>query len=192
MTRRVLFRLHGWVIGLTLASVAGCATTSKEKMTQLQDSVLGYNEAYRWQNYEQAASYVPADLRAAFLATYDDAENALHIEDYQILKIDSDQDDAATVTIRVRFTQLPSVNVEKKTLVQHWHKLEGHWILESEENSLREIASGAGDDHKKDGKAPAKKEPEKKPARADAPGEFGGSAEGAEPGDDEPAEDRGS
>jgi hypothetical protein len=34
---------------------------------------------------------------------------------------------------------LPSVVVQKRTLVQHWAMIKDRWLLESEENSIRKI-----------------------------------------------------
>jgi hypothetical protein len=126
------------------ASLLGCASSkTAETLQNLQESVDAYNEAYRWKNYERAASYLPSDLRQAFLATYEDADNSLHVEDFQILNVKLESEEAATVTVRVRYMQLPSINVDRKTVVQHWHRVGGAWILEVEENSIRELDKGA-------------------------------------------------
>ena len=121
-------------------AVAACAAGMQDALKQLQDSIEGYNEAYRWKNYDRAASYLPADLRGTFLATYEDDDNALHVEDFQLLNVNVESDRAATVTVRIRYMELPSVTVERKTLVQHWRRLGDAWILETEENSIRRLA----------------------------------------------------
>lgn len=128
-------------IALLTALTACASTRMQESLTQLNESVEGYNEAYRWKNYERAAAFLPPDLRAAFIATYED--DSLHIEDYQIVAVNLDSERAATVTLRLRYMLLPSVNIDKRVLVQHWHKLGEAWILESEDNSIREIARAA-------------------------------------------------
>ena len=65
-------------------------------------------------------------LRHAFLATYEDADNALHIEDYQVLNVESrDPEESATSRCESAYMQLPSVTVEKTTLMQHWHRDRG-------------------------------------------------------------------
>lgn len=148
-------------------ALGGCSTSSKTLMEGLQNSVEGYNEAYRWKNYERAAGFLPADLRAAFLDAYRDDDNSLQIDDYSIVKVDLENDASAKVTIRVSYIQLPSVTVEKATLVQHWKRLGGEWILETEDNSLRKI------------------EPASAPAEAPA-----WTREAAEPGDEARDEER--
>jgi hypothetical protein len=123
-------------------AMSACATSSQESMRVLQESLEAYNDAYRWKNYERAATFVPSDLRGAFLATYEDEENGLHIEDYQILRVDMEGEKAATAVVRVRFMLLPSVTVQKTTLVQHWARIGGSWILETEDGSIRELEMG--------------------------------------------------
>ncbi len=132
-----------WValVGMGLASQIACATVngSKASLKELQDSVEAYNDAYRWKNFERAAIYLPTDQRAAFLATYEEDDKALHVEGYRILKADIETDTAAKMTIRVRYMLLPSVTLQKRNVIQHWHKVAGRWILETEQNSIREI-----------------------------------------------------
>lgn len=130
-------------LSLLLVVAAGCATSSQEMFEELKSAVDGYNSAYRWKNYERAASYLPNDLRAAFIASYEDDEKSLHVEGYRLLRVDLDGEKAATVYVRVRYMLLPSINVENRTLVQHWHKVNDVWILETEENSIRDVEPGA-------------------------------------------------
>lgn len=108
-------------------------------MEELKAAIDGYNSAYRWKNFERAASYLPNDLRAAFLAAYEEDDQSLHVETFQILQVDLLNDTAATVTVRVRYLELPSITLENRTLTQHWQKVNDIWLLETEENSIRAI-----------------------------------------------------
>jgi hypothetical protein len=122
--------------------LAGCATSQQTAMEELQSAVDGYNSAYRWKNFERAASYLPNDMRAAFIAAYEEDDHSLHVETFQILKVDLTED-SATVVVRMRYMELPSITLENRTLTQHWHKVNDVWILETEENSIRAIEVGA-------------------------------------------------
>lgn len=179
---------------VVLASAVGCAAAHmKDAMRELEESLEAYNEAYRWKNYERAAAFVPADLRAAFLATYEDEDNSLHVEDYKVLNVDMQSETAATVVVRVRYMLLPSVNVEKATLVQHWHRLNGAWTLETEEGSIRELSlekkprnpeafGGAEPPSRSQGETKVKAEgPRGEVLREDAPGEPVDSDDSASP-----------
>lgn len=129
------------VLAVGALGSAGCRTTGQAgtDLSNLKDSVEAYNDAYRWKNYQRAALFLPPETRAAFLATYEEDDKALHIEDYQVLRADLVSEQAAQVLVRMRFMQLPSVTLETKNLVQHWHLVNGRWLLETEENSIREI-----------------------------------------------------
>lgn len=136
--------MRGAIVALTAAALlSGCVTTQKDKVDRLKDSVEGYNEAYRWKNFERAAAFLPQDLRAPFIATYEDDEKSLHVEDYQILKVNLESEDNAQVLVRLRYMLLPSVTIETRMLTQHWHQISGAWILETEDNSIREIDPNA-------------------------------------------------
>jgi len=125
---------------LALVLISACAaSTQQDTLEALKDAVEGYNHAFRWKDYERAALSVPPDLRRAFLAAYEDDESSLQIEDYEIAHVRLEGEDAATVTVRVRYMLLPAVIVQRATLVQHWHKIGADWILETEENSLRRL-----------------------------------------------------
>lgn len=133
------------LVALALATQVACATMSKSSSLEaLQDSVEAYNDAYRWKNYERAALFLPPEVRAPFLATYEEDDKALHVEGYRILRADLQSETAARVVIRMRYMQLPSVTLESKDLIQHWHKVASRWVLETEENSIREVDLKAG------------------------------------------------
>ena len=109
----------------------------------LRKSVEAYNHAFRWKNYDRAASFLPGELRASFVATHEDDAVSLHVEDYKILQVDLDSEDAARVLVRYRYTLLPSVVVQTRKLTQHWHRVAGQWLLESEDESIRPLDAGA-------------------------------------------------
>ncbi|MEO1338973.1 MAG: hypothetical protein AAFV29_25240, partial [Myxococcota bacterium] len=130
---------------LGVATAAGCAgsATSGDKLETLRRSVKAYNEAYRWKNFERAASFLPRDLRMSFVATYEEDEKSLHIEDYQILQVRVLNEKAADVEVRVIYMMLPSVVVKNRRMTQHWRKIGARWTLETEENSIRDIQADA-------------------------------------------------
>ncbi|MBI4822482.1 MAG: hypothetical protein HY791_39850 [Deltaproteobacteria bacterium] len=143
---------------------ASCATMKqKESLEKLKDSVDDYNHAFRWKNYPEAAKHLPEDQRAAFVATYEDNGEGLEIEDLQIGQVNVVNPTYAQVVVRIRFTLLPSITIQKKTAIQHWHDVEGRWHLEKEDNSILKpeligpapTGSGTAGDHRFfDGAAP--------------------------------------
>lgn len=128
---------------------AGCSasTSGSDELESLRRSVTAYNEAYRWKNFERAASFLPEDLRLAFIAAYEEDAKSLHIEGYKILQVKMLSEEAANVQIRVTYLMLPSVVVQNRRLTQHWHKVGDAWVLEVEDNSIRDLEPGARPDN---------------------------------------------
>ncbi len=125
---------------LVLGGAVGCASGSQSNdLEPLRRSVKAYNEAYRWKNFERAAAFLPRDVRLAFLSAYEDDEKSLHIDDYQIMQVRLQSEDAAEVEVRVSYTLLPSVTVQTRRVTQHWHRIGKQWILEAEDNSIRDL-----------------------------------------------------
>ncbi len=122
------------MLGFCLAACA--AIQQGGPVEQLRKSVDGYNHAYRWKNYQRAAAFLPPDQRAAFVSAYDEDDKKLHVENYQVLKVDLATEDSAKVFIRYRYMLLPSVTVEKRRVVQHWQRIRGNWLLEQEDDSI--------------------------------------------------------
>lgn len=127
----------------TCAALSGCAATAQDRLDALRRSVEGYNEAYRWKNYERAAAFLPADLRAAFLASYEEDDKSLHVEGYQILSVSFESPDRADVKVRYRYMALPSVVLEQRVVTQHWARVNEQWILEHERDPIRPVEPGA-------------------------------------------------
>lgn len=128
------------VLGVVLLVSTSCATSPvQERMEALRSSVKEYNEAYRWKNYQRAAVFLPMDQRAAFVASYEEDDKALHVEGYQILAVNFASPEVADVKVRYRFMQLPSVTLERRIVTQHWARVSGQWTLEHENDSIREI-----------------------------------------------------
>ena len=147
------------VLAWALAGCSAMGSSQQDALKDLQEAVEAYNDAYRWKNYERAALFLPVDTRGAFLASYEEDDKSLHVEGHQVLQADLLGAEAAKVTVRVTYMELPSVTLENRTLIQHWHKVGGRWLLETEENSIRPL------------------DPAKAPAD---PSAFGGGPEPAE------------
>jgi hypothetical protein len=119
--------------------LGACAHQEEDNVEALQEAVEGYNRAFRWKAYERASNWLPSDVRASFVATYLDNDAKIHVEDYRVLKVAFKSKDAATVTVRIQVMVLPSATLETRMLVQHWHKVQDSWIMETEEHSLLDI-----------------------------------------------------
>lgn len=128
------------LILLTLGFEPGCAGSARPgRADDLRRSVEAYNEAYRWKNYARAAAFLPPDLRAPFVASYEEDDKSLHIEGYQVLAVDMRTPEVADIKVRYRYMILPEVTLKQDVVTQHWALVGGSWILEHETGSLRAI-----------------------------------------------------
>lgn len=134
-----------WLMMALLMVSTACAGSSGNEMKELKQAVDGYNTAFRWKNFHRAAAYLPNDLRTAFVTYFDEESASLHIEAVEILKVDMESDEAAEVTVRYRYMLLPSVVVQRKIVKQSWHRVDGAWILETEEPPLIDYTSAASE-----------------------------------------------
>ena len=131
----------GLMFTLSLWTLTSCATATQQRdsLEDLQRSITAYNHAFRWKTYARAAQFLPVDLREPFVSAYEDGASSLQVEECKLSRLDMEAKDRAKVTVRVRYLMLPSVVVQKRKLIQYWQKISGHWILETEENSIRKI-----------------------------------------------------
>lgn len=119
---------------------SACATLKDQDNAQrINEAIEAYNHAYRWKNYDTAVLLLVPDLREGFLAAYEEDDSSLQVETYRIQKLELTSAEQAVAKIRMRYMLLPSVVLKRVTLVQHWTQINGQWLLESEENSIREI-----------------------------------------------------
>lgn len=126
----------GLVAVMSAGAAGACAGSTRDHMKDLKQSVDAYHTAFRWNNYQQAAMYLPNDLRTAFVTYFDEDSPTMHIEGVEILKVDVKSPDAADVTVRYRYMKLPSVVVQRKIVQQSWHRVDDEWILEHEDPPL--------------------------------------------------------
>lgn len=125
---------------LAVGLLSACASSRGEtKAARFLKAVERYNKAFRWKNYAVASDYLPQDRRALFITTYEDDDKSLSISDYRILKVDKASEDEATVSVRYRYTMLPSTSVKKRLVTQHWYHVGEAWRLEGEDDSIREL-----------------------------------------------------
>ncbi|MBI2378414.1 MAG: hypothetical protein HYV07_30730 [Deltaproteobacteria bacterium] len=156
---------------LVFVSSFGCATMKqKESLDALKEAVDEYNHAFRWKNYPEAARFLPVDHRASFIASYEDEAEGIEIEELTIGGVNVINPTYAQVTVRLRYTRLPSITIQKRTATQHWHETEGHWSLENEENSIL-----------KPSKKPANEGPTEEEAKEDHEGGSDGFFDGPAP-----------
>jgi len=117
----------------TLGSL-GCAHRTPPRATRgadLAESAQAFNESLRWQRFRHCGRLVAPEIAASFQERIVEASDDLRITDGEVLSIDWPEDsEAASVVVRLRFVQLPSIVEHVTTLEQRWeHRLGRGWTL---------------------------------------------------------------
>lgn len=80
-----------------------------------------FSEAIRWQRYRTCGRMVAEEISDSFRASIVDVSEDLQITDGEVLSIDWPEDsEAATVRVRFRWVQLPSITEQTVTVEQRW------------------------------------------------------------------------
>ena len=83
-----------WIVFILFLTLlpASCASTGgardeKKLMEALKASVEAYNSAIRWEDYTEAAAFVPADKKEQFWAETDRFKGKVRIVDFQVREV---------------------------------------------------------------------------------------------------------
>ena len=120
---------------IVAASVALSACPPKHEL--LHQSVSDFNNNLRWKRWEEAAGYMPAGLRMAFIESLEKekADDKLNITDFELKDFVVDEESKHAV-VRVRLSwYFNNEGVEKKgMLIQKWERFEDNkWGMMSME-----------------------------------------------------------
>lgn len=119
----------GSIVVLVLILQMGCMSAQASRRDLDQDAFM-FHRDLRWQRCPQAAKYLQADLRQAFVASCGDLEGKLDIQEIEILNIElAESNEEATLNVRYTFVRSPSVTLEKVSVTERWVKEESSWRL---------------------------------------------------------------
>ncbi len=112
------------VVAMAVAAVSGCAhgpTGRAARSSALLQTAQTFSEALRWQRYRTCGRLVAPEIIDSFQARIVDEAETLQITDGEVLAVDWPEDsEAATVRVRFRWTQLPSIVERTVTVEQRW------------------------------------------------------------------------
>jgi hypothetical protein len=123
------FRCGGMVRGvvlmlLSVILVAGCEGILTKRKLNADDyklAVEAFNDGIRWRDYHQAVSYVAPQQMDAFWKLADAIQERIRVYDYQIQKLDwNQQARSAVVLLRYRFYHPNDPSIYTKDLHQKW------------------------------------------------------------------------
>lgn len=113
------------LLALVLASACGVPATSGEK---LRNSVMHYNESYRWGKYYTASLHLEVKKRKAFIESTVDSR--VRVTEYDIREvIHNSAKKEAYIIVRYNWYVLPSLVVHTSVYRQHWKYKDTGWLL---------------------------------------------------------------
>jgi hypothetical protein len=105
--------------------VASCASTGRQekKLEELLKlSVDAFNGAFRWEDYVQAAAFVPKDKEERFWAEVDKFKGKIRITDYEVREVEfKDERSSGTAILHFQYWRPASPTLESVTFTQKWY-----------------------------------------------------------------------
>jgi hypothetical protein len=116
-----------WIVFILFLALlpASCASTGgrdeKKSMDALKASVEAFNSAFRWEDYPEAAAFVPADKKEQFWAEVDRFKGKVRIVDFQVREVTPEEKGhRGTAIIHFQYWRLASPTVLTLTISQKW------------------------------------------------------------------------
>ncbi|MFZ0927959.1 MAG: hypothetical protein WAN11_05140 [Syntrophobacteraceae bacterium] len=108
--------------------VTSCASTGgqeKKSENSLKLSVDIFNGAFRWEDYAEAAAYVPADKKERFWAVTDKLKGKVRITDFNLREVEfKDKSHTANAILQFQFWRFESPTLQTVTFTQKWYFIE--------------------------------------------------------------------
>lgn len=112
---------------VVLMLAAACGGPREEDT--LTASVRAYNEGVRWQRYEVAANALPVAERGEFVDDMDARSKDLKITDYEIVRVDARDKDAAKVQVKLSWYLDTEGKLKETHAVQTWERRNKKWWM---------------------------------------------------------------
>ncbi|MGA2225111.1 MAG: hypothetical protein ABSH41_11795 [Syntrophobacteraceae bacterium] len=120
-----------WIIFILFLALvpASCASTGahdeKKLLELLKASIETYTSAYRWEDYDAAAAFVPADRKEQFWAEVDRFKGKIRIADYQVREVTPEEKGhRGTAIIYLQYWRVAAPNLLTLTITQKWFFIE--------------------------------------------------------------------
>jgi hypothetical protein len=113
------------ILSLAL-TVASCASSGerqeKKELESLRNSVDTFNGAFRWEEYTQAADYVPRDKKEGFWKEVDKFKGKVRISDYEVREVTLASRGASGIAIlRFQYWRAEAPILRDVTFTQKWY-----------------------------------------------------------------------
>jgi len=107
-----------WLV-LVLMVGAGCAAKKQPSPVDLKKTAEHFSQRMRWQDYRQAAAFLPTEEREAFVAEWK-ASKDLHVVGSRIESIEMLDAESGSVVMVIEYYMLPSNAVRETESKQEW------------------------------------------------------------------------
>lgn len=135
-------RLPALLAALLAVSATG-ACASSQRVEPFAYAVRSYNEAVRWQRYDDAAARLPVHRRDEFLDQRDVLSEDLRVTEYDVVRVRYD-DSGRRAKVQLEYTwYMDSLGVVHNThVVQRWERPKKTWVLVDEHHLRGEPMPG--------------------------------------------------
>jgi hypothetical protein len=137
-----------FILFLTLI-IASCASTGgqdKKLEDSLKLSVDAFNSAFKWEEYTEAAAFVPTGKKEHFWAEADRFKGKIRITDYNLREVEhKDKSTSANPILYFQFWRLESPTLQSVTFTQKWSfdQKDKHWkVIDSGFGAITKIRAG--------------------------------------------------
>lgn len=129
----LLTTFAGAAVVVAVSGATGCAAVSDGMQEKLYDATRAYNRSLRWEDYDRAAAFVPAESENAFLDEHQDLADQYVMLDYQLTRLQIDKlKGVAYSRVELQWHADRELSVEKTSVDQVWQWYEGRWWLVEE------------------------------------------------------------
>ena len=139
--------------------LAACGAPAAQSDT-LNETIINYNEAVRWERFENAAVALPAPQRAQTVDDWDERAHDLKITQYDIVKVDSKGSREAKVQIKMAWYKNSEGTLRETQSIQTWEKHGKAWLMVDERRLRGHEMPGLPEPIAKEEAAEAKADPE--------------------------------
>lgn len=110
--------------------LAACAAPKSGET--LAESVRAYNDGIRWERFSVAAVHVPPKERSEFVEQADERAEDVKITDYEVVRVDSKSDKAASVQIKLSWYRESEGTLRETQAMQTWERHGKTWWMVEE------------------------------------------------------------
>ena len=121
-----------WVTLVLLALAVGCSGSASNR-EKLVDSLTYLVDAMRWQQWDQASTYIAPEARKAYLEAHDSLADQLDVTDVEVTRrLVAPDGKTTTVVVSLSWLAKNDPVVKKTILEQRWELRGSSWLIAKE------------------------------------------------------------